>query len=392
MEQHPVPTDITGFKFKLVGDMTLKQFGELAFGAIVAYLFYATGWPGFIRLPLTIIFALFGFALAFFPIEERPLDIWIVNFLKAIYRPTLYVWQKNAGTISFTTPPVISATPTTSMTPSWKPPTEPRVVANAPQRVSPVPPSEGKGSLSIEDLQKLRDQKLSELEGAEKKLEKVTTEVKTDIYQAKNEPQIVTVDSLAMRRDEKKQADETQMRGLIEQNNALMTQIETVKTKIQALQGMDSTQLQEQLANLSAQRESLGTQINDLKAQLEKGTTPPIIENVGEDNIKIVEKSASRQATISLTDIPNIINGLILNEKGIPLENTILIIKDKAGNSIRALKSNQVGQFIASTPLENGTYYLEFERNGYTFDILEITLSGKVIPPLEIKARLVNTT
>ncbi|MBI3887665.1 PrgI family protein, partial [Candidatus Microgenomates bacterium] len=96
MEQHAVPQDITGFKFKLVGDMTLKQFGELAGGAAVAYIFYATNWPGVIKWPFVLFFTLFGFALAFLPIEERPLDIWIGNFVKAIYKPTLYIWKKGA--------------------------------------------------------------------------------------------------------------------------------------------------------------------------------------------------------------------------------------------------------------------------------------------------------
>ncbi|EKD47460.1 MAG: hypothetical protein ACD_66C00049G0001, partial [uncultured bacterium] len=26
MEQHPVPQNVTGFQFKLIGDITLKQF------------------------------------------------------------------------------------------------------------------------------------------------------------------------------------------------------------------------------------------------------------------------------------------------------------------------------------------------------------------------------
>lgn len=350
MEQHPVPQDITGFKFKLVGDMTLKQFGELAFGAIIAYLFYATGWPGFIKMPLTIMFGLLGFALAFLPIQERPLDLWIVNFLKAIYRPTLYVWQKGSEPVVFSSPPVVL--PSVASAPIIPPPT--------PTRISPTP--------SIEDLQELRDKKILETQGVEEKqaiiLPKVT------INEPKG-PEVVTVDSLAMLRDEKQLADEEKKRALDEQNQNLTAQIETVKTKIQALQGMDTTELQAQLANLSAQKESFFPK-----------ETPF-------EGVKIVEKSATHQATVSLTEIPNILNGLVINEKGVPLENTILIVKDKIGNSIRALKSNQVGQFIASTPLENGTYYLEFERQGYTFDILEITLSGKILEPLKITAKTV---
>lgn len=36
----------------------------------------------------------FGIALAFIPIEERPLDQWVIAFFKAIYRPTQFIWHK----------------------------------------------------------------------------------------------------------------------------------------------------------------------------------------------------------------------------------------------------------------------------------------------------------
>ena len=41
MQQHPVPQNVTQYQFRLVGDMTLKQFLELAGGMLLAYLIYA---------------------------------------------------------------------------------------------------------------------------------------------------------------------------------------------------------------------------------------------------------------------------------------------------------------------------------------------------------------
>ena len=365
MEQHAVPQDITGFKFKLVGDMTLKQFGELAGGAVVAYLFFASGWHPFIRWPLVFLFGFLGFALAFLPIEERPLDIWIINFIRAIYQPTLYIWRKDA--VRRAIPAAISEVTTASAEPvaqvwPYTPPTPP------PQSIPE--PKEDKSPLSIEDLQ------------TTKKLEQVTTDVKIDVYKAKNEPSIITVDDLARKRDEKKLADEQQLRNLLAENKNLENQIEGVKTRIQALAGVDTSQLQTQLENLAKQKDELSSQMNTLQNQ--PAPPPPPAAPATPAVIKVVEKSVTRQTTISLTDVPNVINGIVTNDQGVPLDGTILIVKDKGGNSIRALKSNQIGQFIASTPLDNGTYYLEFERKGYTFDILEITLDGKNISPLEI--------
>ncbi|OGM56311.1 hypothetical protein A3F62_04995 [Candidatus Woesebacteria bacterium RIFCSPHIGHO2_12_FULL_44_11] len=96
MEQHAVPQQISSYQFRLVGDMTLKQFFQLAGGALISLLIYATGLPGLIKWPLIIFFALFGAALAFLPFEERPLSQWILAFFRSVYSPTLFTWQKKA--------------------------------------------------------------------------------------------------------------------------------------------------------------------------------------------------------------------------------------------------------------------------------------------------------
>ena len=94
MQQHPIPQNVTQYQFRLVGDMTLKQFLELAGGMVLAYLFFASNLIFIVKWPLVILSLLFGAGLAFFPIEDRPLDQWITNFIKAIYQPTRFTWQK----------------------------------------------------------------------------------------------------------------------------------------------------------------------------------------------------------------------------------------------------------------------------------------------------------
>ena len=94
MEQHPVPQNVTTFQFRLIGDMTLKQFGYLAGGAMLGYIFYRLPFPTFIGLPGGVCLFLLGFGFAFVPVEERPMDVWFLAFLKSIYSPTLYVWQR----------------------------------------------------------------------------------------------------------------------------------------------------------------------------------------------------------------------------------------------------------------------------------------------------------
>lgn len=93
MNEHPIPRNVTGFQFQLIGNMTLKQFGYLLAGVLLAVAFFRAPISIF-RFPLAGLFAFLGIAFAFIPIQERPLEIWLVNLIKSIYSPTQYVWEK----------------------------------------------------------------------------------------------------------------------------------------------------------------------------------------------------------------------------------------------------------------------------------------------------------
>lgn len=96
MYQHPVPQNVTSYQFRLVGNMTLKQFFELAGGIIIALLLYYTNLPTILKWPLLILSVAGGVGIAFVPFEERPLDQWLRAYLKAIYQPTQFVWRKHS--------------------------------------------------------------------------------------------------------------------------------------------------------------------------------------------------------------------------------------------------------------------------------------------------------
>ena len=95
MQQHPVPQNVTGFQFKLIGDMTIKQFIFLAGGVLSAYFFSKTISMDLIKWPVVVGTFFLGFAFAFLPLEDRPLDLWVTNFFKAIYLPTMFLWKKS---------------------------------------------------------------------------------------------------------------------------------------------------------------------------------------------------------------------------------------------------------------------------------------------------------
>ena len=94
MGQHPIPQQISSYEFKLVGEMTLKQFLKAAAGIILAVLINATKIVVLIKWPLMLVSAGVGLLLAFVPFEDRPLETWVKAFLKSIYSPTIYTYKK----------------------------------------------------------------------------------------------------------------------------------------------------------------------------------------------------------------------------------------------------------------------------------------------------------
>lgn len=101
MDNHPIPQDVTGFQFKLIGNMTVKQFAYLATGVVFAWILWQLPVNILIKFPLCAFSAIVGAGLAFLPISGRPMDLMIGNYIKALFRPTQFVYEKTGGKIYF---------------------------------------------------------------------------------------------------------------------------------------------------------------------------------------------------------------------------------------------------------------------------------------------------
>jgi hypothetical protein len=311
MQQHPIPRNITGFKFKLVGDMTLKQFGYLAVGVILGYLFFRfLPTPGIINFFVGILFAGGGAALAFLPLQGRPLDIWIKSFIKSVYSPTQYLWHKNNR------PPAILLKPIK------------------------------RGTIARADVADV-DQKLNTyLQKKGAKLEdRLDKEEEKAIRQVENRG----------RKVEGGKGNEKGGRLKVEDGK----QKTTVEAKV------------DKSANLSAYMPKMGVRILDdnqkTKSGFPKGQPKPL---------------------------PNIVSGTVIGPGGKLLSNILVTIKDENKVTARALKTNTLGLFVSSIPLQNGVYYIEVEdqEGKFNFDIIKLTLHGSPFEPIEIVAKQVQTT
>ncbi|MCA9371821.1 carboxypeptidase regulatory-like domain-containing protein [Candidatus Woesebacteria bacterium] len=101
MDQHPVPRQITTFEFKLIGFMTLKQFIYIIIFAAIGFIVYKLIPTPIVNILGGVLVGLVGAALAFIPIQDRPLDEWIKNFIKRMRSPTQYRYKKNEESVYF---------------------------------------------------------------------------------------------------------------------------------------------------------------------------------------------------------------------------------------------------------------------------------------------------
>jgi len=427
MEQHPVPQNVTTFQFRLIGDMTVKQFGYLAGGAILAYISYKLPLPFFFTWPAATIFALGGVGFAFVPIEERPMDVWVLSFIKSVYSPTKFVWSReisadSAGQKTTLTAPVTrSAAPqraTTStdralpdvlrgvFTPAGTTQSPPQQAPSI-THVSNGPPALGPAKILTNTAQRGPFAWLSWLfsttpkQTASPPVIKPVGNFPTPNIAGRHidlsSPPVVTV-------NQKNSAEE--LKKTQEKESELENKLSTLK---QELAGKTMTEarvleLQKQLTEVLAEKEKMEDELALFRRQAvpappvaapappppQAGTHVATPQTPKQTTVKIITPEGAVKAGLPrLTTFPNVVTGITKDSDNNFLPGVLVTVKDKTGMPLRALKTNRLGQFAASTPLANGVYFVEIEdpRTRYSFDRVQITLNGSVVPALEIIAK-----
>jgi hypothetical protein len=320
-QEHPIPQQISSYQFRLVGDMTLKQFFQVAGGALISIIIYSSGLPFYVKWPLIVFFFLFGVALAFLPIQDRPLSVWLVAFFKSIYSPTLYVWNKDARKKDYfqpentptALPPLPQAPPETSL-PIPEPSVLNKPIAQTPQP-QPVQTPVQKQSVDVP---------------ATPAAKPATAPAPIPVPQATTP----TVTPESTQEEREVEAKDTQV------------------------------------STASYLSPSVGQQLAEgQQAQFSPDSAPP-----------------------SPPSTANVIVGQVVGPNGEIVENAILEIKDSEGRSVRALRSNKVGHFMIVTPLVDGKYEIETEKDGYAFEPLLIEAKGDIIPPIAVQAKLTQSS
>ncbi len=347
MEQHPVPQNISSYQFHLVGDMTLKQFLELATGVVIGVIIYATALPGLIKWPLIFFSAISGAALAFVPFEERPLEQWIFAFFRSIYSPTLFHWEKQETQKYFQDESLVGSafakatadrplskldifentylskitqlfSPTATATPAHS---EDAVLAGRPLStdggsVLTMHPSDTLGTVTPAPA----------------------VEIKKDVQIPQTT--FIKIDA---------QTNKTDRPHIFVEESGTPVNLDAAKVA-QTLVGNPSA--------------TLGTVVPTVQAVFSTQAAPP-----------------------SLPTIPNTVSGQVMDANGNIIEGAIMEIQDETGRPVRALKTNKAGHFLTVTALTDGKYQLHIEKEGFTFDPITFETSGGIIMPIAIRAK-----
>lgn len=370
MEQHPVPQHISSYEFKLVGDMTLKQFFQLAGGILVALIFYATPLPGIIKWPLIMFFALIGAALAFMPLRERPLSTWFFAFIRAIYAPTIYTFAAGGSEEVFQKD---STSPETEI-----------VMPQGPQRAKEY----------LADIPKTTiEEKFDQSE--ETFFQRVTSLFHSNVQSAAIPTQQITPTStppITPVQPSSQQDTGQQVIAITPQTigRSASVYMQVVEEPEEDVHGNPAKNIQPIGAPVSQQ-----IQVEHQKPNQSYFTTPPTTVSAFQD---IRPTTQPLQTTITATfmpeatppeppDRPNTIVGQVLAQNGKIIDGAILEIRDSSGKPVRAIRTNKVGHFITVTPISNGDYELETEKDDLKFDVVKFRAEGEIIPPIMIRAK-----
>ncbi len=303
-------------------------------------VFYSSPLIGIIKWPFVIVSVILGAAMAFVPLQERPLEQWILAFFGAIYSPTIFRWKKTTEVPKF----FADDTPTTNI-----PNTQTQ--------------SQEAALKSYLNATKAPPGPLAKLEGAEQgfltKLSDMLTGIRIAATPAA--PQVAT---------------------------APTTPPQPKKLEIPTTMPVKISQPQQPTHLVVEEKPQPVSQTVQIKTQ---NVNPTI---VGEEIVSTKEAIFSIDAAPPNPPTnPNVIVGQVVDEARRIVEGAIIEIRDEYGRPIRALRSNKLGHFIAVTPLDNGKYSIISDKEGYQFMPVNFEAKGEIVPPILVEGRrLIQST
>lgn len=486
MREHPIPQDVTAYRFHIVGNMTIKQFAEVGAGCVLAFLVNTTNLPVFIKWPLIGLCVGLGAMIAFVPIEERPLDHWVITFFKVLYKPTQFFWKREVRIPDPFLYKNDQNTATTVAELDWSPVRRERIKEYIGSLENPL-------NLDPEEFQE------------QQRIQQIMSTFQTVTTRQVESVKMPQKPDLAVRvRDLREQNDDVELPDGSHVLSSQLTYTETYPEVVDALDaaaplaqlpladtvttttpvvpsvappepqlvgqtpGMagintsslpsisleptpaaDATATLTNLPRLNTdiqfnQNKRISDDADGLSAEDVLLTLPQLpdqpesatqakgaapidqptaisVPDVGTIRVErnevpvasAVNPSATPQtsfeySTVAMTPTataatqlaqvnptlpfpsrptePNKLVGMVLRPNNSVVDNAIIEIQTSDGRVARAVKTNALGQFFVTTPLQDNLYTLLVDKDGLEFPPLQIELNGSVVDPLEIRS------
>jgi hypothetical protein len=391
MREHPIPQDISAYRFHIIGNMTIKQFAEVGAGCVVGFLIYATNLPNLIKWPLIGLAVAAGVMMAFVPIEERPLDHWLITFLRILYKPTQFFWKREPKIPDpFLYKPVEDVS-TQSIQVDLTPARRQRIkeYMHSLHDLTPDtnfdPQEEARLQIIMASFQygDVGQGKAGTMKPSlSVRVRSLKGHTSDEMYSATADTWANTEDQVLEMNLVSQNTSSIQPRLMVADKPVL--DVEAVAQEISIPEVTEikiETQTQPSPANPPAPtEETLSTVATfvDTTQELVPVTATPI-----QADLALLNKNLPFPVRPSE---PNKLVGMLLSANHDILENAIIEIQNSEGRVVRAVKANALGQFFVTTPLEDGVYTLHAEKDTYTFVPQQITLAQQIVDPIEIRS------
>lgn len=396
MREHPIPQDITGYRFHIIGSMTLKQFLEVGGGIVIAVILYKSGVPDVVRWPAILFFALGGAAMAFVPFEERALDHWVITYFKVMFRPTKYFWRREPKTPNYFVYQPASRS------------------ANPDQEIDLTPARRARIKEYLTSIRK-------PIEGDS--YDQAVQNRVGGILNQFNDTSLVLAQTPQPTSQLEKPNLEPRVRTMREK-----TSVDPITTPPTKTDVVEPPTLNPLLESLPAQEEPENASMSmpikfDQVAQQVKLVDQPLIEysptdterpHVQEEDVVLSQTPVVLQPAPepapqptppptpanppagavfnnnlpfpSTPTQPNKLVGMVLTAQSELVPGAVIEVKDQRGDVVRVVKTNALGQFFVTTPLPKGNYTVAVEAPNLTFPPVSLAISNTILQPLEVRS------
>ncbi len=434
MQQHPIPQNVTKYQFRLIGPMTIRQFLFLLGGVVLGIVSIKAPFvPWFLQWPIGGIFVATGLGLAFLPIEERPLDVWLMNFIRSIYNPTQYLWEKKPTLPKYFTfkrnnknvklpPQIVSRSNNQSLSEyvgTLKMDNQNTINQNQKQRLDNIAQMFADDSISVktpaqptsqqptnasqtttthnqntqpmpnlnnyQQVNPTPNQQTSQLSPND--TNPTTTDVPNKLSPQSLQPVKQISNQNAPRNTfapRSTQNSQTSVSGFNPRSRTRKAGIDNTQPNANLkmpIQQTTQTRVNPQVQNThQIQYASTNTNQTQPRQILKQNN----YQNTQQPNTKSTQPSLVQKDVINNPVHPNnTISGLLLTQtERQPIINCILELKDQNNQLIRTSKSDIYGKFNIPNPLPSGKYTLYFSHPKYNFNIEHIYLNGDIQQPI----------